>query len=268
MAARRPSVRAAVLEAPEGLHALARVLPTGKSLLVGFALIVAAVGAYAGARWTSVFAVDQVQVQGAPPSVTSRVEAALAEPLHGESLLSVGQADIDRALAGLPDVQAIGFDRAFPQTLRVTVVAERPVAVLRRGTDAWLVSERGRVLRALPGARPSALPRIWVAGLAPPRDGVVLKDDAAVQPALALGAVMSEDPTFLRRIEHAVLRGSGIDLVLENGVELRLGPPHDFALKVAVAQEVLEALPGAAGGYVDVSVPARPVAQVESQVSG
>jgi cell division septal protein FtsQ len=164
-------------------------------------------------------------------------------------------------------VQAIGFDRAFPRRLRVTVVAERPVAVLRRRADAWLISERGRVLRALPGERPSALPRIWVADLAPPRDGRVLKDDAAVQPALALGAVLSEDPTFLRRIEHAVLRGTGIDLVLENGVELRLGPPHDFVLKVAVAKEVLEALPGAVGGYVDVSVPARPVAQVVSQVS-
>lgn len=267
MAARRPSVRAAVFEAPEGLHALARVLPSGKSLLVGFAIIVAAVGAYAGARWTSLFAVHHVQVQGAPPSVAARVETALKEPLRGDSLLSVGQADVDRALAGLPDVQAIGFDRAFPQTLRVMVVAERPVAVLRRGADAWLVSERGRVLRALPGARPSGLPRIWVAELAPPRDGVVLKDDSAVQPALALGAVMGDDPQFLKKIEHAVHRGTGIDLLLENGVELRLGPPHDFALKVAVAQEVLEAVPGAAGGYVDVSVPARPVAQIEPQLS-
>jgi cell division protein FtsQ len=257
-----------VLEAPAGLHALGRALPSGKSLLVGFALILVAVGVYAGARWTTVFAVHHVQVHGAPPSVAARVEAALAEPLEGESLLSVGQADIDRALAGLPDVQAIDFDRAFPRTLRVTVVAERPVAVLRRGTDAWLVSERGRVLRALPAARPAALPRIWVAALVPPRDGTVLKDEAAAQPALALGAVMGEDPTFLRQIEHAVLRGTGIDLLIESGVELRLGPPHDFALKVAVAQEVLRALPGASGGYVDVSVPERPVADIESQLSG
>jgi cell division protein FtsQ len=268
MAARRPSVRAAVLEAPEGLHALARVLPSGKSLLVGFAIVLVGVGAYAGARWTSLFAVHEIDVRGARPSVSARVEAALAEPLTGESLLSVGRADIDRALAGLPDVQAIGFDRAFPRTLRVTVVAERPVAVLRRGADAWLVSERGRVLRALPGERPDALPRIWVAHLAAPRDGTVLKDDAELQPALALGAVMTEEPEFLRQIGHASIGDGGVDLVLRSGVELRLGSPYDLALKVAVARAVLRALPGASSGYVDVSVPQRPVAQVESQLSG
>jgi cell division protein FtsQ len=258
----------AVLEARTELHALTRVLPSGRSLLVGFALIAAAVGLYAAARGTSVFAVQRVELEGAPPRVEARVHAALAEPLAGESLLSVDRADIDRALAGLPDVQAIGFDRAFPQTLRVTVIAERPVAVLRRGADAWLVSERGRVLRALPEERPEGLPRIWVAELAAPRDGTLLSNEAGAGPALALGAVLDSDPAFLRDIRHAALRGDEIDLVLQSGVELRLGTPHDLALKVAVAREVLTELPGAHGGYVDVSVPERPVAAVDSQVSG
>lgn len=255
----------AVLEAR--VESYARVLPSGRSLLAGFAVIAAAVGMYAAARGTSVFAVQQVEVEGAPPQVATRVHAALAEPLTGESLLSVGRADVDRVLARLPDVQAIGFDRAFPQTLRVTVVAERPVAVLRRGADAWLVSERGRVLRALPEARPARLPRIWVPALAPPRDGALLTDEAAAGPALALGAVLATDRDFLGRIRQAALRGNEIDLVLRNGVEIRLGPPHELALKVAVAREVLAALPGADDGYVDVSVPERPVAAV-SQLSG
>jgi cell division protein FtsQ len=268
MAARRPSVRAAVLEVPSGLHSLARVLPSGRSLLVGFALIGIALAAYAGARETSVFAVRHVEVKGAPPRVAARVHSALRKPLAGESLLSVNRADIDRALVALPDVQAIAFDRAFPRTLRVTVIAERPVAVLRRGTDAWLVSERGRVLRALPDARPAGLPRIWVAQLAAPRDGTLLKGEDAFQPALALGAVLATDPTFVAHIELARLRDDEVDLALRSGVEVRLGSPHELPLKVAVAREVLGALPGAAGGYVDVSVPERPVARVESQVSG
>ncbi|MGH2920708.1 MAG: hypothetical protein ACRDKU_01395, partial [Gaiellaceae bacterium] len=60
MAVRRPSVRAVALEASPGLHALARVRPSGRSLLVGFALIAGALGAYAGARATSLFAVHHV----------------------------------------------------------------------------------------------------------------------------------------------------------------------------------------------------------------
>jgi cell division septal protein FtsQ len=268
VAVHRPSVRAVALEASPGLHALSRVLPSGRSLLIGFALIAGALGAYAGARTTSLFAVHQVQVQGAPPRVASRVEAALAGPLTGDSLLSVDQADLDRALAGLPDVQAIAFDRAYPRTLRVTVVAERPVAVLRRGADAWLVSERGRVLRALPGTRPPALPRIWVARLAAPRDGSVLTEEEALRPALALGSGLAGERAFVGRVREARMRGSEVDLVLRSGTEIRLGSAHELPLKISVARAVLAALPNAGEGYVDVSVPERPVARIYSQVSG
>ena len=41
------------------------------------------------------------------------------------------------------------FDRDFPHTLKVRVRLERPVAVLRRGADAWLVSASARVLQQL-----------------------------------------------------------------------------------------------------------------------
>jgi cell division protein FtsQ len=259
----------AALDVPSGLHPLARTLPSGRSLALGFALIAVAVGLYFAARGTSVFAVHEVEVQGAPPRVAAQVQAALERPLEGASLLEVSQADIDRALAGVPDVQATGYDRAFPRTLHVAVFAERPVAVLRRGGDAWLVSERGRVLRELGPQRPAALPRIWVAHLAAPPEGRLLRSEDAFRPAIALGAVLAGDREFLARIREARLREGEIDLVLRNGVEVRLGPPHDVPLKAAVAQEVLAALPGANGGYLDVSVPERAVASVvQSQVSG
>jgi cell division protein FtsQ len=267
VAVRKPTARVATLEAPTGLHPVARILPSGRSLLVGFGLILGAIALYVGARETSLFAVHQVEVQGAPPRVSARVEAALG-PLTGKSLPSVSAADIDRALAGLPDVQAIGFDRAYPRTLRVTVVAERPVAVLRRGADAWLVSERGRVLRELPGARPALLPRIWVPRLAAPRDGSILTELEARAPAQALGTVLGADRTFAARIREARARGGEVDLVLRSGTEIRLGSPYDLPLKVAVAREILATLLAPGDGYVDVSVPERPVSQVESQVSG
>jgi cell division protein FtsQ len=267
VAVRKPTARVATLEAPTGLYSVARVLPSGRSLLVGFGLILGAVALYAGARGTSVFAVQRVEVQGAPPRVAARVEAALGS-LSGKSLPSVTAADVDRALAGLPDVQAIEFDRSYPRTLRVTVVAERPVAVLRRGADAWLVSERGRVLRGLPGARPAHLPRIWVARLAAPRDGSILTEIEAREPAQALGTVVAADQAFAARIREARARDGEIDLVLRSGTEIRFGSPHDLPLKLAVARQVLAELEAPGEGYVDVSVPERPVAHVESKVSG
>ncbi len=67
-----------------------------------------------------------------------------------------------RRVEALPTVVSVGYDRAFPHTLRLTLVPETPVAVLHRGTGTWLISARGRVVVPIrPGTYP-ALPRIWV----------------------------------------------------------------------------------------------------------
>jgi cell division protein FtsQ len=264
---RQRGTRVATIPSPRGpLLVLGRILPSGRSLAVAFAILAAALGGYAAARTTSLFAVRSVEVRGASPAVTRRVERAL-EPLAGENLLSIDAEDVERALAALPDIQALEIDRSFPRTLRVTVSAERPVAVLRRGPDAWLVTERGRVLHAIRGAPPRALPRIWVARLSAPSDGALLDEDETLRPALALGAVLTADPRFLQRVREGRAAGGEVTLVLRTGTELRLGAPEDIALKVAVAAKILAALPGASGGYVDVSVPERAVARVDSQVS-
>jgi hypothetical protein len=163
-------------------------------------------------------------------------------------------------------VRALSLDRAFPRTLVVTVIAERPAAVLRRGSEAWLVSEQGRVLRDLPDEAPPQLPRIWVAQLATPHDGVLLGEDEALRPALALGGLLAADRGFFRRVREARAIGADVHLVLKTGTEVRLGSLDDLALKIAAAREVLATVAGAAGGYVDVSVPERSVAQLESQL--
>jgi hypothetical protein len=55
--------------------------------------------------------------------------------------------------------------------------------------------------------------------------------------------------------------------VLRSGLQLRLGDARDLGLKLAVARRIF-ALPGlTVDGYVDVSVPERPVAGMP-QVEG
>jgi hypothetical protein len=57
-------------------------------------------------------------------------------------------------------------------------------------------------------------------------------------------------------------------LILDSGLELRLGAETDVALKLAAAREVMPLLgPAEAPGtrYVDLSVPARPVSGHETQ---
>jgi cell division protein FtsQ len=245
---------------------LARFLPSGRSLLLGFGLVALAVGSYVGARETSAFAVQDVEVTGPRPLVVRRVEQALAS-LEGKSLLSVNAAAIDGRLEALPDVKLVSYDRAFPHTARIVVWAERPVAVLRRGSGAWLISERGRILQRLGDARPSRLPRIWVAESSVPGDGALLSDDEALQPALTLGRVLSTDRSFFGGVSEARELDGDLVLVLRSGTEVRLGGGDDIALKVAVAGRILGLVePGAE--YVDVSVPERPVVLGNPQVSG
>lgn len=258
---RKPSARSAVAvlpgRRPAALLSVARFLPSGRSLLVGFGLLALAGGAYLAARETSLFAVQKVDVTGPRPFVEQRVNEALA-PLAGKSLLSVDAAAIEQRLEALPDVKLVSYDRAFPHTARIVVWAERPVAVLRSGPDAWLVSERGRILRRLGDHPESTLPRIWVAEPSVPGDGGVLTDEETLRPALALGRVLSIDRRLFRSLGEARMPDGDLTLVLRTGPELRLGAPDELALKLAVARRILT-LVGTEVRYLDVSVPERAV---------
>ena len=83
MADRRPQqaarTRAAVIPFQSGQDrgVLVRLLPSGRSLLVGFAIVLGVAGLYALARVTPVFALNRIEVEGAPPAVAARVKAAL-----------------------------------------------------------------------------------------------------------------------------------------------------------------------------------------------
>jgi cell division protein FtsQ len=266
---RRSRARVAVVPSQRRgvLSAIGPALPSGRSLAVGFAVLAVGLGGYAAARETSLFAVQTIEVRGAPAHATRRIETAL-EPLAGQSLLELGAGDVDRALTGLPDVQAVSLDRSFPRTLVVKVIAERPAAVLRRGSESWLISEQGRVLSELTDEQPPKLPRIWVDGIDTPRDGALLGEEEALRPALALGRILVADRRFLWRVREARAVGADVHLVLKTGTEVRLGSIDDLAVKIAVARQVLATVPEAEGGYVDVSVPERTVARLESQLSG
>lgn len=242
---------------------LARLAPSGGSLLLGVALLAAAAGAYTLARGTSAFAVRELAVIGAPPHVAAQVERVL-EGAQGESLLAVDLGALESAVEAVPTVASVSFDRGFPHTLVAAIVPERPVAVLRRGSESWLVAASGRVMASLERGSRAGLPRIWL----PRRTDVRLGDPVAGDVRRAVRAV---SPLVRRPLPSRVtaVRSSGEELtfVLRSGFELRLGDESDRALKLELARRLLASLlPG--GGYLDVSVPERPVASptLESQV--
>jgi cell division septal protein FtsQ len=257
-----------VLPARRSVPNISRIAPSGRSVLVGLALVVLAVGAYLVARETSVFAVQAVDVRGGTPALRAQVRAALA-PVVGQSLLRVDGDTVAHAVAPLPGVRSYSFDRSFPHTLRVIVRPEQPVFVLRRvpGTDAFLVAASGRVIRQLRHSRRSSLPRLWVT-----KDvHVVVGQRLEAGPTEAASALSLLRGAPLPGGVH-VMRADGkeLTLTLGGGLEVRLGDDGDLRLKLAIARRILRQTGAATAGagYLDVSVPERPVLSLNSQVGG
>jgi cell division protein FtsQ len=254
-----PRARSGPLRSAEtaGGHSpgLFRILPSGRSLLVSIAVLLFAASSYLVARETAIFSIDRVEVRGAAPRVADEVRATLTA-VEGENLVGFDLARARLAVERLPSVAAVSFDRAFPHTLRIIVTPERAIAVIRQRAAAYLVSARGRIMRAVPRSAGRRLPRIW----APPQAVLEVGGyvDETVAPAVRT-LVPADGSRFPARIRSVAGAADGLVLRLRSGLQVRLGEPADIRLKLAVAALVIPKLPEGAA-YLDVSVPERPVA--------
>ena len=241
-------------------------------MLIG-ACVVALLGLlYLGARETPVFALRTVEVEGAPANVRQAILQSLEET-RGTSLVSLDGDAVVRRLEALPSVQSVTYDRAFPHTLRLVVVPEKPVAVVNQASNLWIVSVRGRVIGGTSAAEAPDLPRIRYLPDAP------LDRRPSSWPTRgrrSILAALSEAPKrMLLPIHSARLEDGELTLVLAGEGETRplllLGEPVDVGTKLRVAALVLRKLgyeERDALAYLDVTLPDRPVASTNPLVSG
>jgi hypothetical protein len=115
-----------------------------------------------------------------------------------------------------------------------------------------MVDVHGRVLADAP-TPPPGLPEIT--GLrAIPRAGRDIAPNAAAR-------VLEKLPPALGlRTTRITVDGDAVTLGVKDGPEVRLGSPRDVAAKARSALAVLAATAGAPPRYIDVRVPAAPVA--------
>ncbi len=225
-------------------------------------------GAYAAAVDTSMFALRNLQISGGSAALDAQVREALAPEL-GVSLLRISGAGVDRIAATLPDVISLRFVRSFPDTLHVSVVPERPVLLLRRGRVGFIVSARGRVMSETRDPAASALPRLYITKAEQVVIGSTLDRADGLLAAAAAAAI---PPGLVSGGVRFVTEGGGeLTLVTPSGFQIRLGDNGELGLKLAIAQKIAAQVdvPSHPGGYIDVSVPERPVfAAQNSQVPG
>jgi cell division protein FtsQ len=232
---------------------LARFVPTRRSLAVGLGIVAFALCGYVLARETPLFAIDRIEVQGASPRVAGQVRAALAS-MVGRPLVGLDGAAVLRNVDALPTVVRATYDRGFPHTLRITVVPERPAAVLRSGVNSWLVSIRGRVMQRLSFRADPSIPRVWV----PAHTSVLVGSILGVSQArVAVRAAGLAGP-LAPRIATATYTQGALVFHLRSGLQVLLGAAGDVRLKAAVAERALVSLPSGSS-YLDVSAPGRAV---------
>jgi cell division protein FtsQ len=234
---------------------LARLVPSGRSLVLAFGLLLGVSLAYWGARSSSLFDVQQVEVRGAPPGVARQVQR-VTRSVVGTSLLTVDAHDVEGTVRGLPSIAAASVDRSFPHTLVIRVAPVQAVGVVRRGERAWLVSASNRAIREVGPRTHEGLPRVWL-----PKSVRVVSGEslpAAYEPSTRVLAGL-RDVRMPARVKAVRAQRGELTVVLASDLELMLGEPTDVVLKLAVAARVLP-LVDSGTAYLDVSVPERPVA--------
>ncbi|HEY2868762.1 MAG TPA: FtsQ-type POTRA domain-containing protein [Gaiellales bacterium] len=230
------------------------------AVLVGAIAIVLLPLGYWGLENSSIFAASQVSVTGATPKVDALVRAAVAHDVSGTSLLRVDASSLAAELEAIPDVKTASVDRAFPHTVAVSVVMERPAALVRAGKASYIVSVDGRVLRAVKKAG-DTMPRLVLPPSSQPAAGHTV-DSAQMRSALHVLAVAPHRfPATIAKLRKVVASPGGVVAVFGHGLQVRLGTAGSLDLKLHVAARVLVRMGDSirrSVAYVDVSAPARP----------
>ena len=202
-------------------------------------------------RNSSLFAVDQVEVSGVTAN-QERITAALVRAADDMTTLHVREDDLRKAVGSFPTVAALSTSTDFPHGLKIEVTERPPVAVAKIDGEPTPVSGDGFVLTGI-DFDPKELPSL---DAGPGEDGR-LGGEGTAQAAI-LGATPEELRPRLRSATWDLERG-GVVVDLDGAPELRFGEGDRGADKWEAVVTVLADPDLGSPGYVDVSVPGRPV---------
>lgn len=214
-------------------------------LLSGGAVLLLAVIA-AGAVFTPVMAVREVQVRGAQTIDAAQLQQALAR-FEGVPLGLVRDGEVRAALAPYPLVERFAVERIPPATLVVSVKERSAVIALQREGGFELVDPAGVPLATVP-ERPAGVP---LAG-----EGL---HDTASEGFLAAATVVRDMPAELRQqLEGVSAPGpQQVGFSLQGGIEVVWGDATDTQRKAAVLRSLLGSLGPVS--LIDVSAPDAPI---------
>lgn len=232
-----------------------RISPHGRRRLTVLALLLVALAAgyVFWLRDSSLVRVDKVTVSGVDTADGARVRAKLTAAARHMTTLHVDAAALRRAVADEPIVQSLSVRADFPHGLTISIVQNRPVALLVANGRQVAVAPDGTILDAskvdngLPIVRVGSLPTAGRMPDGPARDRVAV---AATAPARLLPRIASIS------IQH----GRGAVAQLQHGPVVIFGQAEALDRKWTAAVAVLSNRSSQGATYIDVRMPDRPVA--------
>jgi cell division septal protein FtsQ len=233
------------------LPALPSARALRRSLIVaGLAAVALCAGYLFWLRDSSLVAVEEVTVRGA--GAGSGLESALVAAAREQTTLHVDSAALEEAVAFDPAVRGVSAEADFPHGLAITVDLREPVGYLR--SEGLVVAADGVVLADAASA-PDEIPVLDLNG----KD--LVRAGRAEGNALSLAKVLGAAPEPLRAEvgSIAIDPAHGIVAELNGGIELRFGTKAGADVKWRSAAAVLADGKLDSAGYVDLSVPERPV---------
>jgi cell division protein FtsQ len=229
--------------------------PHGRRRIAALALVAIALAALYTfwLRDSSLVRVEKVTVSGLDRADASRVQDKLAQAARHMTTLHVDEAALRRSVADEPIVQSLAVETDFPHGLKISIVQNRPVAMLVAGDTQVAVAPDGTLLE---GAKLSgSLPVIRLAAL--PGNGHLPDGPARERVSLAAAA----PPRLLAHVESiSIEHGRGAVAQLTDGPVIIFGRASALRRKWRAAAAVLAQRSSQGATFIDVRMPERPVA--------
>lgn len=210
-------------------------------LIAGILVVVLAIAGWL-VLFSSVFAVERVQVAGTTELTVTQVQGAAQVPL-GRPLARQDLRAIAERTTQLPQVEQARVSRHWPNTINVVVVERRPVLAVAQPSGFVMIDQTGLAYEVRSSV-PKGVQQVDVTA----SDAPLLADVAVVSAALP-GGLRAK----VKRI--AATSRDEITLGLDSGVVVTWGSSAESALKVQVTEALLKQKPRAT---IDVSSPHNP----------
>lgn len=211
---------------------------------------------------SSLLAIDTIEVEGNRMVSTETVDGISNPVLRGQSMLNPSIDDVREALAELPFVEYVEFDRRFPNTMHILIGEHQPgVSYTGEGGGLFLLSSKGRALMALE-VPVETLPLLTTAVPCV----VEIGDDIGCDDAQTGIQFINDIPmNFNHEFAEVMVKDGDIRAKTRSGINVHFGSLDDYGLKFEVLRQLLAR--AAAEGVIvtiDVSVPERPVTREDS----